>query len=311
MPTVTDANLLLGRIVPDMFLGGAMTVDADLAAGAIEPLAAEMGRNLTETALGIVRVAEANMTNAVRAVTAQRGRDPRRFVLVSFGGAGGLHACALADGLEIARVLVPPYCGVLSALGMVVAPPVVDVARTVVHLSTQLTDAEIEAEFAKLSEESAEALPTDRTQAVEHFADVRFRGQSHELKIPVVAMTVADISRRFYDAYRAAYGRPPSGRAIELVTLRVRRVGHAPKVELPAIQPQVPPQAVVRETELLDATGISVRAAVFTRAQLAWAGRQAGPMLLIDAEATTFVPAGWMARAEKNGAVLVERLVKQ
>src|SRR5207244_1306134 len=98
VPTVTDANLVLGRIVPDTFLGGAMRVDAELARQAIEPLARTMNKSVTETALGIVRVAEANMTNAVRAVTAQRGHDPRRFTLVSFGGAGGLPACALAGG---------------------------------------------------------------------------------------------------------------------------------------------------------------------------------------------------------------------
>jgi N-methylhydantoinase A len=199
---------------------------------------------------------------------------------------------------------------VLSALGMVVAPPVVDVARTVVHLSTQITDAEIEAEFAKLSQESAEALSEGATAAIEYFADVRFRGQSHEIKVAVAGMTVADISRRFYSAYRAAYGRPPSGRAIEIVTLRVRRVGHALKVELPRVEAQMPAHAVVRETELIDAAGEMARAAVLTRSQLAWAGKQAGPMLLIDAEATTFVPKGWMARAEANGAAIVERLVK-
>ena len=193
---------------------------------------------------------------------------------------------------------------------MIVAPPVVDVSRTVVHLSMQLTDAEIEAEFARLSAESIERLPESETATIEYFADVRFRGQSHELKLPVVGMTVADISRRFYSAYRAAYGRPPSGRAIEIVTLRLRRTGHAPTVELPPIEAQMPPHAVVRVAELIDAAGETVRAAVLTRPQLAWAGRQAGPMLLIDAEATTFIPAGWSARAEANGAVIVERLIQ-
>ena len=308
MPTVTDANLLLGRIVPDAFLGGAMKIDPDPATVAIEPLAAAMGKSIIEAALGIVRVAEANMTNAVRAVTAQRGHDPRRFVLVSFGGAGGLHACGLAEGLGIQRVLIPPYCGVLSALGMVVAPPVVDAARTVVHLTMQLTDSEVEAEFARLSQESAESLPETATAAVEHFADVRFRGQSHELKVPVAGMTVAEISRSFYNAYRTAYGRPPSGRAIEVVTLRVRRIGNAQKIELPRVEAAMPPHAVVRETELIDPAGESVRAAVLSRPHLAWAGKQAGPMLLIDPEATAFVPAGWMARAEPNGAVIVEQL---
>src|SRR6185437_13246231 len=98
-------------------------------------------------ALGIVRVAENNMARALRAVTSRRGLDPRQFTLLSFGGAGGLHACALAESLDISRVLVPPYCGVLSALGMAIAPPVVDASKTVVHLGEQLDDARLPAEF--------------------------------------------------------------------------------------------------------------------------------------------------------------------
>ena len=309
LPTVTDANLVLGRIVPDMFLGGVMRIDADLAHRAIEPLAAAMGKSVIEAALGVVRVAEANMTNAVRAVTAQRGHDPRKFTLVSFGGAGGLHACGLAHGLDIKTVLIPPYAGVLSALGMVVAPPVIDVARTVVHIQ-QLTDADIEAEFAKLSHDAEAQLPKPMTASVEHFADVRFRGQSHELKIPVVGMTTADISRKFYTAYKTAYGRPPAARAIEIVTLRVRRIGHAPRIELPRIAAEVPARAVIRECEIIDVHAERVRAAVMTRAHLAWAGKSAGPFLLIDAEATTFVPAGWLAQAQANGAVVLNRLEK-
>jgi N-methylhydantoinase A len=308
LPTVTDANLFLGRIVPDMFLGGAMKIDAELAHDAMEPLAHAMNKSVIEAAMGILRIAEANMTNAVRAVTAQRGHDPRQFALVSFGGAGGLHACGLAEGLGITSVLIPPYAGVLSALGMVVAPPVVDVARTVVHLSSQINDAEIEAEFAKLAHDSAEQLPESQTQTVEYFADVRFRGQSHELKIAVVGMTLADISKRFYAAYRQTYGRPPSGRAIEIVTLRVRRIGLAPKIELPRVDAKLPPHAVVRETQLIDNDGREVRAAVLTRPYLAWAGKQAGPMLLLDVEATTFVPRGWLAEAQPNGAVFVQRM---
>jgi N-methylhydantoinase A len=248
------------------------------------------------------------MAGAIRAVTSRRGHDPRAFTLVSFGGAGGLHACAIADSLDITRILIPPYAGVLSALGMVVAPPLVDVGRTIVHLSTQITDADIEAEFMKLSQEAAQQLPPEQTAVTEYFADVRFRGQSHELKVPVVGMTLADISRRFYAAYRQRYGRPPAGRAIEIVTLRVRRVGSAPQVELPRVEAKLPPHAVVRETRLTDPNGQTVRAAVLTRPYLAWAGKQAGPMLLVDAEATTFVPTGWLAQAQDNGSVLLQRL---
>src|SRR5439155_23586234 len=151
-------------------------------------------------------------------------------------------------------------------------------------------------------------LPQPQTQTIEYFADVRFRGQSHELKIAVEAMTQVDISRRFYAAYKLAYGRPPSGRAIEIVTLRVRRIGRAPQVALPRVQPQMPPHAVVRVAELIDATGKTVRAAVLTRGQMAWAGQSPGPALLIDAEATTFITQGWIARAEKDGSVIVERM---
>jgi len=307
-PTVTDANLLLGRIVPDQFLGGAMRVDESLARAAIEPLAAAMGKDVTETALGIVRVAEANMAAAVRAATSRRGHDPRNFALLSFGGAGGLHACALADALEIPSVVVPPLAGVLSALGMVTAPPVVDVARTVVQMGPDLDDTELESIYAELSRQASKTLPDTQTASIEHFADVRFRGQSHELKVFVQRTKLADISRRFYDAYRLAYGRPPAGRAIEVVTLRLRRTGRAPAVQLPDLLPQCPPHAVVRETQLIDPAGHRVGAAVLKRGELLWAGKQAGPMLLIDPEATTFVPAGWLATALPRGIARLTRI---
>jgi N-methylhydantoinase A/oxoprolinase/acetone carboxylase beta subunit len=132
--------------------------------------------------------------------------------------------------------------------------------------ASQLTDGEIESEFARLAAETAESLPSSQTQTIEYFADVRFRGQSHELKIPVEAMNHSDIARRFHSAYRAAYGRPPSDRVIEVVTLRVRRVGKAPVVTLPTVEPQMPPHAVVRVAELTDSHGNLVRAAVMKAA---------------------------------------------
>ena len=303
-PTVTDANLLLGRILPDAFLGGAMTLDAESARRVIEPLAAAMDKTMTETALGIVKVAEGNMAQAIRAVTARRGHDPRRFALVSFGGAGGLHACALAEALDIPRVLVPPYCGVLSALGMVVAPPVVDVSRTVVHLGEQLDDARVAAECGRLNLAASERLTDEQTAAVEVYADVRFRGQSHELKVRVRAPRMAEIEAAFREDYVAQYGRCPEGRSAELVTLRLRRVGHVPELKLPTVE-RVP--GVQRDATIVDPAGRSVRAAVIGRAQLVWT-RAEGPALLIDPEATTFVPPGWAAAGREDGAVVLERL---
>ncbi len=232
--TVTDANVVLGRILADQFLGGGMTIEIDRAVRAVQPLADRMGKTLTDAALGVVRVAEANMAAAAAAVTSRRGHDPRRFGLVSFGGAGGLHACGVAAALGVRRVIVPPYSGVLSALGMVVAPPVADVSRTVVHLAGQLDDARLAAEFAALDGWPRRPLPDGRT---ERFADVRFRGQSYELKVPVAAAAMAAVADAFRSAYAEQYGPLPQGRSVEVVTLRARRTGPAAAVRLPAVAP--------------------------------------------------------------------------
>ena len=297
--TVTDANVVLGRILADQFLGGGMTIEIDRAVRAVQPLADRMGKSLTDAALGIVRVAEANMAAAVRAVTSQRGHDPRRFTLVSFGGAGGLHACNVAAALDVRRVLVPPYCGVLSALGMVVAPPVADVARTVVHLA--LDDARLSAEFASLERSAVDPLPDGRT---ERFADVRFRGQSYELKVAVPTVSMAAIGDAFTAAYGEAYGPLPQGRPVEVVTLRVRRTGPAAEVKLPAVAPQPHERKPV---SLVDGSGATVSATMCSRAGLLAMGRTDGPVLLVDATATAYIPGDWSAEARADGTVMAER----
>jgi N-methylhydantoinase A/oxoprolinase/acetone carboxylase beta subunit len=244
------------------------------------------------------------MGHAIRAVTSRRGLDPRKFTLLSFGGAGGLHACALADSLEIPRVLIPPYCGVLSALGMVVTPPVVDVSKTVVHLGEQLDDARLVAEFGGLSGQTLDVIPYDQSPLVEAHADVRFRGQSHELKVRVDRPTRDHISQRFLEDYARAYGHAPTGRAIEIVTLRVRRTARIPELTLPKLQAQVAPPFT---TEVVDADGQRRRVPVFSRAALLAPGPTAGPLLLIDSEATAYVTAGWQARANETGSVVLTR----
>jgi N-methylhydantoinase A len=299
--TVTDANVVLGRILADEFLGGGMTIEIDRAVRAIQPLADRMGKSLTDAALGIVRVAEANMAAAAAAVTSQRGHDPRRFALVSFGGAGGLHACNVAAALDVRRVIIPPYCGVLSALGMVVAPPVADVSRTVVHLAETLDDDRLRTEFAALEELAGSRLAEGRT---ERFADVRFAGQSYELKVSVAAVSLASVAAAFRSAYAELYGSLPHGRPVEVVTLRVRRVGPAAHVTLPEVEP-APDER--RSVSLVDGSGATVSATCITRAGLRAAGRVEGPLLLIDPTATAFVPAGWAAQAMANGTVVAER----
>jgi N-methylhydantoinase A len=302
LPTVTDANLALGRIVPDRFLGGRMQVFAELARRAIRTLADAMGKTVIEAALGIVRVAEANMSSAVRAVTARRGHDPRGFALLSFGGAGGLHACALAESLDIPRVVVPPYCGVLSALGMVAASPVADASQTVVHLRDELTDARVAAELARLTQLTARQIADEHTESVEIWADVRFRGQSHELKVRPDVATLQAIAGRFRDAYVKLYGSIPQGKPVEVVTLRVRRVGMRPPLVLPMLRPQKPGDVHIG---LITSSGQATRARVVSRAELLAAGDLRGPLLILDDEATTYVPPEWTAAAQQNGTVVL------
>jgi N-methylhydantoinase A len=307
IPTVTDANVVLGRIPTDAMLGGSVALSRKAAEGAIAQLAGAMHKNVIETAIGITRVAESNMAHAVRAVTSRRGLDPRDFALVSFGGAGGLHACAIADELDIPRVVVPPYCGVLSALGMVVAPPVVDVSKTVLHLAAarQLDDDRLAAEYGSLSARSIETVSFEGTSSVEPMADVRFAGQSHELTVPVSRPSVEAIREAFIAEYVKVYGTVRAGREIEIVTLRLRRTGHAARVVLPEL-----PAAPITQTvaTIHSSDGSAATAKVVGRAGIAAASLPVhGPALLIDPHATSYLPPGWLGTGRNDGTIVLER----
>jgi N-methylhydantoinase A/oxoprolinase/acetone carboxylase beta subunit len=274
---------------------------------AIELLAKSIDRSIIDTALGIVRVAESNMAQVIRAVTSRRGHDPRDFALMSFGGAGGLHACALAEKLEIPRVMVPPYCGVLSALGMVVAAPVVDVSQTVLHLGEQLDDDRLAAEFGALSARTIEQIAYEETASVEAFADVRFAGQSHEITVRVAGPSLERIRQEFLTEYARLYGQAPRDRAIQVVTLRLRRTGVAPSIQLPPLTGQT---ARDDELQMVDGTGRSIAARAVNRtALLDPAARVAPPLLIVDPEATTYVPAGWSIDARSDGSIILDQKI--
>lgn len=305
-PTVTDANLVLGRLVPDHFLGGRMPLYRDRAEKAVSRLAEQMSKSLTETALGIVRIAESNMAAAIRHVTAGKGHDPRGFTLVSFGGAGGLHAAALAEALEIPRVLIPPHAGLLSALGMVVAPPLVDVSKTIAHLDSILDDRRLGIEFQDLAEQSAQILSHDQTQRIERFADCRFRGQSYELPVPADRLSRMEIEDGFRNAYTALYGHCPRERQIEVITLRLRRIGQAPRAALPGV---IARSCLAEKATVVLRDGQTAQVEVLDRPGLAALGAVCGPALLADPDATAFIPPDWTARVTEAGSVMLERMV--
>ena len=220
-PTVTDANLLLERLSPHHFLGGKMPLVASRALEAIGALGSELDLDVNTTALGIIEVVNANMERALRLISVERGHDPRDFILLSFGGAGGLHTVALARRLGIPRVLIPPYASTLSAFGMLASNLIKDYSLTVMLPGDTPPD-DVRLAFAPLIERGlceiqAEGIPLEEIH-LQPTLDVRYRGQSYELNIPLDEDILAD----FHAHHQAIYGYNRPDVAVEIVNLRLR-----------------------------------------------------------------------------------------
>ena len=217
--TVTDANLLLGRIDPDRFLSGRMQLDVDRARQFAGRFADKIGISVERAAEAVVDVANSNMERAIRAISVERGHDPRDFALLSFGGAGAQHACELADRLDIGTVIVPPHAGVLSALGMLAADCVRDYSQSVLGSDANKAFGELEARAAaEFSDEGYEEAMLERS------IDLRYRGQSYEITVPYGDRD------RFSDYHKKLYGYDHEGREVEQVTARVKAVAELDKI---------------------------------------------------------------------------------
>src|SRR5579859_5247085 len=225
-PTVTDANLLLGRLRPDRFLGGEFTLDAERARRITSEWLEKQGSRLSlrQFSGGVVRVVNANMERALRVVSIERGYDPREFALVAFGGAGGLHACELAEALAIPTVVVPARPGALSAFGILVSDVVKDYSRTLLwRLSDKLPQTKLQTEFRKLEAAARKEFRAEQwrgTPEYERSFDLRYRGQGYELN--VAATNRAEVIGRFHEEHQRRYGYHHPVREIELVTVRLR-----------------------------------------------------------------------------------------
>ncbi len=301
--TVSDANLVLGRLRGDAFLGGAMVLDEGAARRAIEPVAAALGLSIDHAALGIVRVANEHMTRALRVMSVERGLDPREFTLVSFGGAGGLHVCDLADALGMRRALVPVHAGVLSALGMIIAPPSRTLSRTIARPLRSLADHELTQRFDVLAETAraellAEGLAAATLTEVRE-VDLQYQGQSYPLT--VVHRSVEQSEAEFHELHARRYGHRLR-HAVELVNVRVHVRGLANVVNLEA--PQSPRNAAARPGALL---GVSAPVPVLDRSQINPVSVIAGPALITETIATTYVAPDWEARGDAAGNILLRR----
>ena len=314
--TVTDANLFLGRLLPDRFLGGRMTLDRKPVEGLMENLAGQINAQTQETALGINRVVNANMERAIRTISLERGYDPRLFTLVPFGGAGPMHACELAQELGIPRVLVPPRPGILSALGVAIADIVKDYSRTVMLRGNDLDRSRIDEDFHGMEgqareEMAGEGLNVDKMVA-RRFLDVRYVGQSFELTIDYASRnTKADLSKvigdSFYKAHLRRFGYADRSEPVEVVNLRLKL---EVAMEKPRIEPQNtgtadPAAALIGEAEVVFQQG-AMTSPLYQREQLICGNRISGPALVIQMDATTVLPMGWGGVVDPFGNLLLE-----
>ncbi len=289
LATVTDAHVALGRIAGRQFIGGEMELDAGRAARAVDRIAASMGLEGTAAAAGILRVANANMERAIRAVSVERGHDPREFALVAFGGCGGLHACDIAAELGIRTVLVPRWAEGLSALGMLLADRVRDYSAGVLNRT------DIEARFRALERQARRESPG---AVLARTADLRYAGQSYELNVP---WNAANPGAAFHREHRRVYGYADPVRTVEVVTIRVRaRV----KVDKPRPAPLRRSRASTPERRRVWVAGRWRDMPVFRREQVP-ATPVAGPALVLDYGATTLVAPGWRLHVDRLGNLIL------
>ena len=332
--TVTDANLVLGRLRPAQFLGGRLPLDKPRAEQVISGLAAQIGSGVQETALGIIRVVNANMERAIRTISLERGYDPRRFTLIPFGGAGPMHCCELAQELGIPRVLAPTHPGILSALGVAIANVVKDYSRTVMLRGGEIDRQRLEEEFHGMENRAREelrqeGLPVDRMTA-HRFLDARYVGQSFELTIdyPAPSSRRSDLQRaianRFYQAHMQRFGYADRMEAVEIVNLRLKLELEvekpSPRLEnsLEDTGPQ-PGQssssksesdasaALIEEAEVVFREGV-LTTGLYQRERLMPGNRIDGPALMLQLDTTIVVPPGWGGVVDPFGNLILEPL---
>jgi N-methylhydantoinase A len=306
-PTVTDANLVLGFLRPDRFLGGAQPLDRARAHAAVARVGRSLGLTPIAAAVGIVRVAEAVMERALRVITIERGIDPRGAVLYCFGGAGGLHAASLARALGIRRVRVPAHPGLFSAFGMLASDIILDASETVLRPLVAAEGSGFDEVWNRLEREARERLAAERTAGevrLERTADLRYRGQSFELTVPYGG----EMAAAFHTLHAARHGHAQPDRAIEVVHLRLRAVGPVAPVSLPEAEPgpldPSPARSAVGAAVHLTDGEITVD--LFERERLRPGMRVDGPALVVEYSSTTWVPAGATAAVDRRGSLVME-----
>ena len=298
--TVTDANLFLGLLADGAELGGGeVTLRRELAERALAATGEPLGLDAQETALGVVRVADAEMVRALRVVSVERGLDPREFALAAFGGAGGMHACSLAEELGMTTVLIPRAGGVLSALGLAISDERRDFVGPLIGALDGLERDDVEAAFAELEETAAEAL---EGAELRRRADLRYRRQAFELTVE--ADDLDALAEHFHEAHEQRYGYAMPEEPVELVAVRVIAIRQVDKPELSEGEPEDDAEAERREICI---GGEWTEAPVLDRSRLGEGSAVSGPAIVESSEATCLVRPGWEGRIDGAGTLVLER----
>jgi len=312
--TVTDANLLLGRISASRPLGGTIRLDPSLAQDAIARVAARLGLDLHRLAEGIVRIAVARMTSSIREITIQRGHDPRDFTLVAFGGAGPMHAIPIAEELRIARILIPRYPGNFSALGLLASDIKHDAVRTRISRLSAVGVGALREIFHEMVADAAARLREEGFEPsqmrFDYSLDLRYLGQAFELGVTVdpETMTPAGIARDFHRRHLETYGHADEVGEVEVVNLRLTAYCLVPKPDFPPYRSETATlaEARIEERPVYFSDGF-VTCPVYERERLPAGAGFDGPAIVEEFGATLVLFPGWRAALDRWGNLLLGR----
>ncbi len=319
-PTVTDANLVLGRLDAGAFLGGSMSLDSAASHKVIEELAGRLGMDKLEAAEGVLTVINNNMANAIRSRTVQKGIDPREFALVAFGGAGPLHGAEVAAILGIPEVIVPPFPGITSAMGLLTTDLKYDAIRTQFQVSSNVDMERINTDFADMERQlldqfAADHLPSEKVTFA-RFGDLRYVGQGYELKIAfpdgaIDETSLGEVWERFHEQHQREYGHCFRQNPIEIVNVRVSGSGAMAKLE--SLNP--PKSGSLKDARIrtgqcafrVDGELRELETTFYRRDALPVGERFVGPAIVLQKDSTTVIPPLWGAEIDNVGNLVLTR----
>jgi N-methylhydantoinase A len=314
-PTVTDANVILGRIGTDSFLGGEMSLDRDAALAATEQLGKSLGLSAVATALSVVQIAVAKMSLAVRGVSVERGFDPRDFVMVGMGGAGPIHVVAIARQLHIPTVIIPVLPSHFSAFGMLMSDIRHDYVRTYLSALPQLKFDELKRIFAEMLDEAEDMLKAERViddaMIFQRFLDLRYEGQEFSIKVPVSQEEVAagdleTIRQRFDSIHDRSFGHAAPDEPLEMVNVRLSARGIRQKLQMPTVAGGTQPKPRIFRKVCLESADRFEDCPVYARETLSAGANIAGPALIEEYGSTTVLFAGDNATLSGTGEIIIQ-----